>query len=745
MSPRALLSRIAAMDREQIRFRTICATRKAAGRVRFAAAPPAWHRHDLAGLLDPAAGSAIRDARAAAARGDFLEAHRRLAQHFESRQRRWPVAAIERSALTSAIRDGFPGAALDSGDRADRIVEGRFDLLGYRDVPVGNPPDWHADAVHRRRAPRGFWASVPYLDPASGDHKVIWEVNRHQYFTTLGAAYWLTGRDEYRETFVSHLEDWLRRNPPLDGVNWASMLELAFRALSWTWAVEFFSADAAGDDVPWLVDLLVALDRQLAHIEHNLSTYFSPNTHLSGEALALYAVSLAFPELRASRARAARGREILLREASAQILEDGGHVERSSHYHRYSTEFYLLALLVARQTADSAAPDLERAVRAQAAYLRTIADDRGRLPGIGDDDGGQLFAFGIRGTWDVSSTLSALASALDDDSLAVAQPDAEVCWILGEPLRKPAATNTPACWPSRVLDASGYFVSRGDRGHLVFDAGPHGFLNGGHAHADALSVVLTVDGIPLLVDPGTATYTMDPGVRDRFRSAAMHNAVTIDGRGFAEPRGPFHWARTVDAQMLAARTGPDGDFAVGVHHAYGFPHARAVLTLPASGWLIVDVISSPAPVTVETWWHLHPSWTAAIAGGGFALTHSSGSALALATTAVERSVEVGPAYSAEYGRVDSGSVLRTAISASGPVVSAAFVPTQAACGRCPVLTIVGKESAPGGEWTTWTVGCESDSGETRVTIVLPGDLRTQREPADWPQPCIRELRASCVE
>src|SRR5262249_52754850 len=156
------------------------------------------------------------------------------------------------------------------------------------------------------------------------------------------------------------LESWLRDNPPLVGINWASMLEIGFRAISWTWALHFLLAEHSGgavrsagdpgqaDSAPWIVDLLVGLDRQLGHVEQNLSFYFSPNTHLTGEALALYVVGSALPELAASKRWVARGRAILLREIDRQIRVDGGHAEASTHYQRYTLDIYLLALLTAR-------------------------------------------------------------------------------------------------------------------------------------------------------------------------------------------------------------------------------------------------------------------------------------------------------------------------------------------------------------------------------------------------------------
>src|SRR5439155_22964168 len=116
-----------------------------------------------------------------------------------------------------------------------------------------------------RRPPMAFWASVPYLDPAYGDHKVIWELNRHQHWLALGRAYWLSADVRYRDRCLAELRSWLDANAPLTGINWASMLELGFRSISWIWAINFFAGEDEPSPSAWLVDLLVALDRQLSH------------------------------------------------------------------------------------------------------------------------------------------------------------------------------------------------------------------------------------------------------------------------------------------------------------------------------------------------------------------------------------------------------------------------------------------------------------------------------------------------
>lgn len=687
------LSRLRSMNVGEVRFRLACETRKAAGLLRATLAPKKWRRSDLLKALAPiAAGNSasLMAARRALAIGDYPTAHLQFARHFAEREPRFPLDLRMVAQLSDRIRLRFPEAARDAKRRADRMLAGRYDLLGYESVLFGAVPQWHSDPVHGREAPRKFWSAVRYLDPECGDHKVIWEINRHQHWLALARAYHLAEDKRYFRAFVEQLESWMAANPPMHGVNWTSMLELAFRSISWTWALHFFApaVDDEAQESPWLVDLLVGVDAQLKHIEDNLSRYFSPNTHLLGEALALYAASSALPELRASARRAELGRRVLLDEIDRQIRADGGHAELSPHYHRYTTDFYLLALLIAHAIGDPAAAFFEKAAYRLASYLRTIADDQGRLPLIGDDDGGQLFPICGRRPSDVRDTLAAAAALLGDASLAVSDIPEEVFWLCGGlPIDNLAWRPSP--WPSTALPQSGYYVSRTAGGdHLVFDAGPHGFLGAGHAHADALSIVLTVGGRPLLVDGGTATYTMDPALRDRFRTTAMHNTVVINGRSQSEPRGPFHWRSVADARAPVWVSNARFDYVEGHHDGY-FPivHARSVLAVHGFGWIVIDHVLGDGPVTTDAFWHIHPSWVAFPDERVVTVRHRSGTVLSLASSIRLEVLGAAAAngldaYAPVYGLIERGTCVCGHTEASVPRSFATFITSE----RAPIAS-----------------------------------------------------------
>jgi hypothetical protein len=748
------LGRLRGMTRDEVSWRTRQAARIAGQRLSVRLRPTRWRRENLrtalaSGVLDAATWAQTQRVSPASA---WHAAHAELVRVLRARTTRFALDPELGAELSDAVLRGWPHAAIDAAAHADRLLAGRYDLLGYRRLPCGTEDgavDWHLDPVHRCRAPLAFWADVPYLDPALGDHKVIWELNRHQHWLRFGRACWLTGDGRYRRGIVEQLYDWLAANPPLVGINWASMLEIALRTISWTWTLHFLLAsDGAEDrgapeseswvprpgDTPWLVDMLVALDRQLRHVEQNLSVYFSPNTHLTGEALALYVVGVALPELAGSARWTDTGRRILLEQIDRQIHRDGGHAERSTHYQRYTLDFYLLALLTASRDGDAeAAARFADVAERLAVFTRTIADDAGRLPLIGDDDGGMLWPFTGRPCHDVRDSLAVAAVLLDRPDLAPWGLQEEVFWVAGRRALEYAGGDASRSigahhLPSRTLADTGYVVARDRAGsHAVFDVGQHGFMNGGHAHADALSITLTLADRALLVDPGTSTYTIDACTRDRLRSSMSHNTVTMDGRSQAIPSGPFHWRTRVDSSLADARHNPAFDWAEAFHDGYApLRHRRTLLRTVDSGWLVVDEVLGTGAVTANTHWHFDPAWTLRLdAPGRLKATHLEGEAAWLLYDGgdawlVHGNEESGLGwYAPVYGTLVPTWTAQMTRRASAPFVSLTWVGAAVPLSRvAPVLERVAATADPGGAAIAARV---TDEDVTAVFLLRPGE------------------------
>src|SRR5574338_598006 len=589
-----LLTRVAQMDRREAAFRAAVAGRELAQRVSARLRTPQWNWARIDSILSRPFDS-------------------------EARPRLFPLSASDVGTLPGVIRERFPSAAESARRVADKILDGKLNILGYTDVSVGSPIAWHRDPVHQRSAPRVFWSSVSFLDPAIGDHKVIWEINRHQHWLALGRAAWLTSDRSYTR---------------------ASVLELAFRTLSWIWTMPFLLSDA-DEDRSWLKRMLVAIDAQMEHVRHNLSRYFSPNTHLLGEALGLYVAGRSLPELTRSSLWADTGRSILLEEIDRQVLPDGGHAELSTHYHRYTLDFYLLALSVARLSGDHAAIErVEDVSRRLARFARALADDRGHLPTIGDDDGGQLFPMCGRDPADATPSLAWAAALLGDPALAVdpSAPPEEAFWLMAaDPsLANGARDLAPAPVRLSVFNDSGYAVADTPRGdHVVLDAGRHGFLNGGHAHSDALSCTLTLGRKPLLIDPGTSTYTMEASVRDRMRASTSHNTAAVDGRTQSDPSGPFHWRTRVDAAFIGSRCLASGAWMAAQHDGYAPVIHRRDLFVSDDGFVVCldRFIGDNSPHLIEVRWTLDRAWEYYPERSGGRLIHNTGVEARLVSTA----------------------------------------------------------------------------------------------------------------
>jgi len=482
--------------------------------------------------------------------------------------------------------------------KADRILAHRFDLLGFEDVDYGKDIDWHLDAVHGKRAPLKPFHTIRYLDfEEVGDSKVTWELNRHQHLVVLAKAFRLTGDHRYAKELLVQWRAWQIGNPYPFGINWASSLEVAFRSLSWVW---FYHLLEGTDALPdgFRREWLRAQAINGRHLERYLSTYFSPNTHLLGEGVALFFLGTMCPELVRAKRWQQLGWKVVLQESRRQVLDDGMHFERSIYYHVYALDFFLHATVLATLNSINVPPELERTLEKMLDALSLLCTG-GPPPGFGDDDGGRLFDPTRNRNEHLSDPLAVgavLFNQADFKSLVRLQTE-ESIWLLGAvgASRWDALETQPVQPRSVALPQGGIYILSTQSSRLAVRHSCSTESGRGHDHADALSVCLHSQGRPLLIDPGTYEYVGSSELRNSFRGTAMHSTLRVDGVDQCDPAEPFSWKQKLGCVTEEWIQGETFDLFVGSHDGYQrlpspVSHHRWIISLSSGDFLVRDLM-----------------------------------------------------------------------------------------------------------------------------------------------------------
>lgn len=574
---------------------------------------------------------------------------------------------------------------------ADEICSSRFDLLGYRGLHFGDPPDWRFDPISGRRSTLAHWTRLDPLDYARvGDCKVVWELNRHQWLVHLGQAYRFTREERYAEALVRSLRGWLDANPLGMGINWTSSLEAGLRLMAWCWAVLLIRDSPALD--PSLAGVLRESVRSHAgHIERYLSYYFSPNTHLTGEALALFYAGIVFPELKRADRWRSLARRILVEEIERQVLPDGVYFERSTWYQRYTVDTYLHFLILGSRAGVEIPGVVSERVRAMLDFLVAVRQPDGSMPAIGDADGGWLLPLSRTKPEDFQPVFSTAAVLFNEPAYAWAAGALapETLWLLGSSAMETFDTLQPLSPPldtCRVFNDGGFAVMRSgwdrDSHSLIFDSGPLGCpFSGGHGHADLLSIQCSVFGRPHLVDAGTCCYTANSELRDFFRGTAAHSTVMVDGKGQAEPAGPFAWQTRPTGKLLGWTSNQMLAFADAQHDGYQslrdpVAHRRRVIFRKPRYWVVVDDLSGTEKHLIEIRFQFAPmevradqlGWARATLDGRQGLLLRAFATVPLRTEVREgRPVPLEGWVSPNYGQAEPAPVLVYTLSTELPV------------------------------------------------------------------------------
>jgi uncharacterized heparinase superfamily protein len=256
----------------------------------------------------------------------------------------------------------------------------------------------------------------------------------------------------------------------------------------------------------------------------------------------------------------------LSRQLAIQVLGDGGHYERAPAYHcQVLADLSDIADLL-RAAGRTPPGELTEAVAGMRRWLGAVLAPDGQVPLLND------------------------GYPVDHELIAALRP------------------GRPPARPLLVLPDTGLVRAVAGGWHLLADVGPPCPRSlPAHAHADTLSCLLHVDGVPVLTDTGTSTYEPGP-VRRYERSTAAHNTVEVDGADSTEVWGTFRAGRRARVSGVAARAEEPGVTCEAVHdgfrHLPGRPRHRREWSLASDGLRVDDLITGHGRHDIAIRWHL---------------------------------------------------------------------------------------------------------------------------------------------
>jgi uncharacterized heparinase superfamily protein len=367
---------------------------------------------------------------------------------------------------------------------------------------------------------------------------------------------WLYNLHYFERPTADLIRKWIAENPVGAGNGWEPY-PLSLRICNWIkWSL-------AGN--PLEPSALESLALQVRFLAETVEYHLLGN-HLLANAKALVFAGAIF-EGGAAGEWLSSGLRILASQMPEQVLDDGGHFERSPMYHSLILED-VLDLINLHRTWPDLLPDWSDVARRMLGWLQNMTHPDGRIAFFNDS------AFGVA---------PEVMTLIDYAERLAIRPD-----------RLP-------------LGDSGYIRLENGRAVVLFDAAPIGpDYQPGHAHADTLSFELSVGGHRSVVNSGISTYEKSAD-REIQRSTESHNTVRIDGQNSSEVWSAFRVARR--ARPVDVST--DGcALAQASHTGYlrlqdPVLHTRE-LELRSDALVISDVVNARGKHYVEIYFHLHP-------------------------------------------------------------------------------------------------------------------------------------------
>lgn len=505
-----------------------------------------------------------------------------LFNHFRDRSRptlflRYPDA--------KAIADTFkasPSAVKELSDATQQAMRHTFSsYLSNQQETFSGEIDWFSDFCSRSWPKTAVKELRKILSPANVANlnesplarypslDRTWELNEHYHFLTLARSYWLSKQDKYASEILIQATEWGASNPLWIGVNWLNFDTIAIRLMNWMIVVDMCLHSSAF--TPRI--FIKILETMIVH-GAALAWHLRYDEVLSFPAAAcLYVFANNFPELKLSK----RWRSVAESKFSDLIEREFGsgglHLSGSLCAHCAALEWMLLPVLQHVSNHTQTPQYLSESLRISLEALQAINGTNKVAPHIGT-----FCAPGFMGRQSSISEyiqtllcLGAIVFDRDEFLCGIDRMPAEVAWWVA-PTPELIAKFGAGRGDYFPEETSFYFVANGVgsvRDHwgakssqVIIKGCPTADLTKGfykapnlhqpvpQPHCDFLSIFLTIENEPFLIDAGFSSVSSS--AYPYLNSFFAHSAPTL-----AEEISPLKVAYLGDLNASERRYCPD--------------------------------------------------------------------------------------------------------------------------------------------------------------------------------------------
>ncbi|MCG2756514.1 heparinase II/III family protein [Candidatus Dependentiae bacterium] len=313
------------------------------------------------------------------------------------------------------------------------------------------------------------------------DIKIPWEFSRLYYFVDLAVAYKKTHDKKYIDVFVTHTKSWIESNPFLLGVNWLNPMEVAIRAINLIYAFNYFKNENISNNF-WL-KLINSLYQHKIYIQNNWEIFYKNNNHYITDLIG-YFYLLIFFDLKREQNKILKK---ILEEFETQIMPDGTCYEGSTSYHKLTIELFLLFYYLCKKNNLSLPNKFKTKLNKSINFINDCTDFNNNFVQIGDNDSGKILH--------------------------------NFHFLHNKKYKNKLISH---------YKNFGLTIIKNNKIHITYRHPTYKKIQPtGHFHNDSLSITLSYNNIPIIIDPGTYVYTSNKFYRNKLRSFNNHNTFFI--------------------------------------------------------------------------------------------------------------------------------------------------------------------------------------------------------------------------